>query len=627
MTDRDDLDAKSFIPRRAALVSAILLTFGGLVAVAWWAAGDWRSRPARDGDGTARQAAAEPSSLLGQAGYVGSAACAECHQEIATAYATHPMSRSITRVTAEDVELRESQNTRVAGERRVYDVEFRDGVMAHHDRMFDAAGELIYDQAMPVDYVVGSGRRAKAYLHRRGELLFMSPLNWYSASRRWDLAPGYVPDDPRRFSRRVTDECLSCHAGRVNPLGRSLDRYAEPPFHEMAIGCENCHGPGERHVAWHAEGADDGGTDPIVNPAGLDHDRRESVCYQCHLQAAARVARYGRGDLDFRPGQALREVWTVLDRGSEVTGDGRTRSVNHVQQMRESRCYRESEGRLGCVSCHDPHRVPAEAERLAFYRARCLNCHEESSCSLPLEARREKDDSCVACHMPARDTSNVSHVTQTDHRVLRSPDAAPDDDASGVESDGLVLFDQADRTLPDWEQDRALGLAAWIHLSRTDQPPSPSLAQFLDRVLSRVPDDGEVLTTLGTMASAGGRTELARAYYERARRVPASEEAALSGLLDIYFATDREKALACADRLVEIDPWDARTHALRADLLGALGKEAEGIAAAERAIELDPTLVPVRRWLADAYGKAGRTDEQREQERIVERMGSARPPR
>jgi hypothetical protein len=160
MTDRCDTGCKSFVSRRAALVSAVLLSLGGIVAVAWWAAGGSRGEPEQGAGGAGRQVAGESSSTPPQASYVGSAACADCHHEITAAFATHPMSCSITRVSANDVELRESSNMRVSGERLVYDVEFHDGVMTHHDRMFDAAGELIYDQAMPVDYVVGSGRRA-----------------------------------------------------------------------------------------------------------------------------------------------------------------------------------------------------------------------------------------------------------------------------------------------------------------------------------------------------------------------------------------------------------------------------------------------------------------------------------
>src|SRR5690606_17052559 len=125
---------------------------------------------------------------------------------------------------------------------------------------------------------------------RQDDLLFMSPLNFYTEAQQWDLAPGYHPDDPRRFDRRVTEECVSCHAGRVATAGRQVDRFREPVFEEMGIGCERCHGPGAQHVALHdgtsaAEAADD----PIVNPATLSTDRRESVCYQCHLSAEVRV--------------------------------------------------------------------------------------------------------------------------------------------------------------------------------------------------------------------------------------------------------------------------------------------------------------------------------------------------
>src|SRR5690606_8955873 len=128
----------------------------------------------------------------------------------------------------------------VAGS-RTYGVRINDGRLFHYETMSDAAGEPIYDHAAPMDYVVGSGRRAFAYLTQQDDLLFMSPLNFYTEAQKWDLAPGYQPDDPRRFDRRVTEECLSCHAGRIAIAGRQVDRFEDPVFEEMGIGCERCH--------------------------------------------------------------------------------------------------------------------------------------------------------------------------------------------------------------------------------------------------------------------------------------------------------------------------------------------------------------------------------------------------
>jgi hypothetical protein len=60
-------------------------------------------------------------------------------------------------------------------------------------------------------------------------------------------------------------------------------------------------------------------------------------------------------------------------------------AVNHVEQMYQGRCYRSSTGRkkLGCISCHDPHVAVPPAKRPAYYRDRCLKCHQEASCTAP----------------------------------------------------------------------------------------------------------------------------------------------------------------------------------------------------------------------------------------------------
>jgi hypothetical protein len=559
---------------------------------------------------------------------VGSTACARCHAEIAAAYAQHPMARSTRRVTEDEWNRFDPcAPSVVPGRQRVLAVDCDGHRLVHHERMYDAAGRLIYDLAFPLEYVVGSGERAKAYLHRRGDLLFMSPLNWYRASGAWDLAPGYVPDDVRRFDRRVTDACLACHAGRVVASERGPNIVADPVFHETSIGCERCHGPGGAHIAWHDETPPRRtGKDPIIHPGRLDQERRESICYQCHLSAAARVLRPGRSHFDFRPGMRLVDVWAILDVGTDVTADGRTRSVNHVQQMRDSRCYRESGGTMGCTSCHDPHRVPAAEDRTTYYRQRCLVCHAEGGCALPPAARAEQRDSCIACHMPARESSHMDHVAQTDHRILRRPLAAEEgEDAGG--SGRLEFFGEMEAALSPEERDRARGLGTFIALSRKGVHLPPELGRFLEQVLAHFPNDVTMLTVLGTIARQQNQPAVAREYYERAVAAAAHDEAALDGLLEVsYQMSDWLAAVECANRLLAIDPQDARVHAIRGDALLNLGRVEEGIAAVRRAAELNPGAVLLHAWLATQFERLGREDQQRRADAMLERIQGARVP-
>jgi hypothetical protein len=551
-------------------------------------------------------------------GYVGSAACSKCHEQIAESYRSHPMASSIRKVDGSIVGG--ETNARVDGDLRFYEVGYRDEGMFHCEKMESSSGERLFEQAVRMHYVVGSGRRAFAYLHQQDDLLFQSPLNWYSGEEKWDLSPGYVKDDPRRFRRRITDDCLACHAGRVASTGRSLNRYRTPAFHEMSIGCENCHGPGADHIGFHnGDTPAIGVTDPIVNPARLSVAARESVCNQCHLQAVARVLRPGRSHFDFRPGQNLDEIWTVLDAGVDISSDGQTRAVNHVQQMRASRCYSESSGQLGCISCHDPHRLPSADTRISFYRTRCLSCHQDNDCKAEDGARQRQDDSCIECHMPSRVSNNISHVSQTDHRIVRQP-VEPSESKEPSEI-RLQFFDKANERIEKWEADRAMATAVWLYVDKKGLPAPSSLGSLLTPALQVFPDDHLALTVLGAFSRQQGRTRHARDYFERARGIPPGEESAVSGLLTLnYLESRREPALQCADRMIELDPGEARFHSLRADILWQIGRTNEGIAAANLALKLNPTLIPVREWLVDALRKADRVKEHDEARRMLEKM-------
>lgn len=564
---------------------------------------------------------AKPTPL---ARFSGSKSCAKCHADIAEQFAAHPMALSTRRIQ-DDPQPPTELPAFMYGKQRVLKVALDEGKIAHFEQMYDESGELLYEQKHPLTYVIGSGRRAKAYVEHRGSLLFMSPVNWYHESNAWNLAPGYAQDDIRRFDRRITDDCLACHAGQVASKDKAPSVYEDPPFHEMAIGCERCHGPGSDHVAFRERGISNVKDDPIVNPSHLDPERREAVCYQCHLEAAARVLRPNKSHLDFRPGMRLADVWAILDQGMDFTADGHTRSVNHVQQMHDSKCFKDSMGKLGCVSCHDPHRVPSVEQRAEFYRAKCNTCHQDQTCTESPQVRQAQQNDCTECHMPKLDSKNMSHVVQTDHRVLRRISALSKNNSSKATS--LSYFaDSAALFSPD-ERQRGLILGTIIHCKRKGIPIPDGFVIQLERVLQNFPQDLAVLNDLGSLALQRNDPPAARIYFEKAVAADPRNEAALDGLLDATYAMgDWKTSTNIATQLLEIDPSSVRVLAMLGDALTNLGQVEEGIASVRKAVELNPGAAILHEWLIKKYSDSGASDLMKAETEMVERLRNSKVP-
>jgi hypothetical protein len=341
--------------------------------------------------------------------YVGDEVCARCHAEIARTYRSHSMGQSMS-VPAGSKPEANGEVFKVAD--LVYSVLRRGDRVFHREAKQDDRGQTVAANEHEVRYVLGSGRRGRSYLVERGNGLFQSPITWYAHAGRWDLSPRYEVWNGH-FDRPITAGCLYCHTNRVE---MAEDR--PPVFHGMAIGCERCHGPGELHAR--RPEMVNGRDWTIVNPANLEpRALRESVCEQCHLQGSTRANQPGRSIADYRPGLPLDAFVRVFySRGDPVTARG---VIGHVEQMRESRCFQRSGGELGCVSCHDPHRLPAAGERVAYYRGRCLECHADRGCTVPKDDRLagSPDDDCTACHMPRTRALDVAHTAITLHTIPR----------------------------------------------------------------------------------------------------------------------------------------------------------------------------------------------------------------
>jgi hypothetical protein len=381
----------------------------------------------------------------------------------------------------------------------------------------------------------------------------------------------------------------------------TVNRYEKPFFEGHAIGCERCHGPGALHVQ--GQELVDGCDVTIVNPRHLEPALREAVCEQCHLQGDYRIERPGRELFDYRPGLALSSFIAILDR----TGKGGNKAVGHVEQMHASQCYLASGGELGCISCHDPHAIPAPAEKATYFQRRCLACHEQKPCSLPEHERlaRSPDNSCILCHMPTSSNSDIVHNATTDHRILRRPQVRHAESPALATVGPLLVLVHADQLAPVERTAMSRELAAGLMMearAMRDPPRAAGLAQAaigpLDQALARWPDDLVALRHKGLALVLLGRPKEGLHLYDTLLKTAPNYERALDErVLLALELEDREGALAAAAQAVNLNPWSAEFHERLAHYLLQNQNWAEARREAAEALKLNPFLSGARMFL------------------------------
>jgi hypothetical protein len=358
--------------------------------------------------------------------YVGSKVCAGCHADIYEKYVRTDMGRSMSLANDPAQLERVSNPVTVVADKlhRYFQVFRKDSNLYQSEYELGSDGSEVFRNIQKIEYVIGSGSNGQGYIVQRGDYLLEAPLSYYSKSKSWALSPGYELGD-YGFSRTIPTSCVACHSGLAQPVPDRVALYREPPFRELAIGCENCHGPGDLHVADRSKGtAVSSGADPtIVNPAKLGRLLADNICMNCHQGSDTRVLQPGRDYLDFRPGTPLENAVAIF--ALPITRESQPASplLEHYSLMTLSKCYRLSSGRMSCLTCHDPHEQP-RGEAANYYRQRCLACHAEKSCSSSLvaRARRTPPDDCTGCHMPKQNLTLISHSVLTNHRIVARED-------------------------------------------------------------------------------------------------------------------------------------------------------------------------------------------------------------
>jgi predicted CXXCH cytochrome family protein len=418
----------------------------------------------------------------------------------------------------------------------------------------------------------------------------------------------------------ITQECLFCHANRVEYPPKVAGNSQMPKFEGHSIGCERCHGPGELHSKQPLPTAE--GRKTIINPVDLPPSLRDNVCEQCHLKGDKVVIRPGRELADYRPGLPLHLFETVFVRPPGEADD--LQIVGHVEQMHKSRCFIASQGAMGCTSCHDPHSLPAPEKKTTYYRNRCLDCHAEKPCSLPRPVRLEQNpaDDCMACHMP-RAKSNIPHVASTDHsirRQLKGSSSAESTDSQIPRSDPLSLVPfHADQMSPEDRRNasRDLGVA----LSARGKRGATKSLSLLQEALKLDPDDISAREALGQALGAIGRfPESLQAYEEILSRDPENVSALMQAAVLADGLKRRSESIAYLRRAVALDPRRSNPHAALALQLSKEKLWEEAVSECGLALKLNPSNISARMTLIQCYARSGKLEQARSEFRVLQEL-------
>jgi predicted CXXCH cytochrome family protein len=251
-------------------------------------------------------------------------------------------------------------------------------------------------QALSISWdsrAVADGGQRWYHLYPDQNVTFENPLHWTGAFQNWN------------------SRCAACHSTNVvrnyTPETNSYDTR----WQEVNIGCEACHGPGSRHLAWIGgkDSLPDKGLTNKVGKAWTPTGGQLQVCASCHSRRAE--LQQTDPQAGFFDNYSLSPLLENL-----YFPDGQMQEeVYETGSFLQSRMH---QNHVSCTNCHEPHSSQLRVNGNGL----CLQCHEPQKFQRKEHFFHEVESpgaQCVNCHMPQRTYMGVD--TRRDHS-FRIPD-------------------------------------------------------------------------------------------------------------------------------------------------------------------------------------------------------------
>ncbi|MEZ4287752.1 MAG: tetratricopeptide repeat protein [Polyangiales bacterium] len=355
--------------------------------------------------------------------FVGSEACASCHEPESVAWKASHHDRAMQKATEQTVlgdfgEIRVKQGSESARFYQRDDDFFVE--LADRDRKMHEYEVLYTFGVSPLQQYLVKTERGR---------LQVIPFAWDTRKKadggqRWfhvQEVRRSTLDDPLHWTGNFynwNSNCADCHSTNVQKNYDRATQSYQTQFDEIDVGCEACHGPASNHVAaakaGHAANAPlalskinnrrwifehDAPIASLSSPGSASAQLER--CAVCHSR---RSDLGGEGDYHDRYRLSLLHAPLYYD-------DGQIRDEVFVYgSFLQSKMHAAG---VVCTDCHDAHSTKTKLDGNAL----CAKCHRADVYDRPehsMHAKGSVGAQCVECHMPS--TTYMRVDDRRDHR-------------------------------------------------------------------------------------------------------------------------------------------------------------------------------------------------------------------
>ena len=322
------------------------------------------------------------------AGFVGDAACMECHQ---TAYndwrgSHHDWAMKLPNDTTV---LGDFDNQIYVGDSVTYRFSRRDS-----SYFVTTVGDNGQEQEFKIVYTFGVTPLQQYLIEFPDGRLQTLRATWDTDKKIWfNQYAGQVipPDDWLHWSQggqRWNTMCAECHSTNlVKNYNLAKDAF-NTTYSVINVSCEACHGPALDHMRWAAGDTTLG--DPKILVKGYDQKSQLQLCAGCHVRRVKLTE-------VIRPDVAFEDQFLVQTINSEYYHpDGQIKEEDYVYgSFLQSKMYHMG---IKCSDCHNVHSMQLKKQGNEL----CLQCHIPANYDAKnhhFHEMKTEGAECISCHM------------------------------------------------------------------------------------------------------------------------------------------------------------------------------------------------------------------------------------